>query len=103
MDRHDLPADERPSTALTDLLDQVEAVVVVGGSHSHNTRRLVDRCRQRGLAAFHVQDATELDPDWFLGYETIGLTAGTSTLAETIEQVHDRLLSIASQPKTLAL
>ncbi len=82
--------------SLNELLDQVEAVVVVGGSHSHNTRRLVDRCRQRGRAAFHVQNAEELDPDWFDGYEAIGLTAGTSTLAETIQQVHDRLTQIAA-------
>lgn len=83
--------------ALSELLDEVEAVVVVGGSHSHNTRRLVDACRQRGLAAFHVEHAGELDPDWFDDFETIGLTAGTSTLPETLHQVEERLLEIAAE------
>ena len=82
--------------ALRELLDRVQAVVVVGGRHSHNTLRLVDACRQRGLSAFHVQDAEELNPAWFTGFETVGLTAGTSTLPETIQQVHDRLVAIAA-------
>ncbi len=81
--------------ALYDLFDQVEAVVVVGGSHSHNTLRLVDACRRRGLPACHIEHAAEIDPDWFGGFETVGLTAGTSTLPETIRQVHDRLKAIA--------
>ncbi len=83
--------------ALSELLDEVEAVVVVGGSHSHNTRRLVDACRRQGLAAFHIEHAGELDPDWFDGFETIGLTAGTSTLPETLQQVEARLLEIAAE------
>lgn len=83
--------------ALRELLDEVEAVVVVGGSHSHNTRRLVDACRQQGLAAFHIEHAGEIDPEWFDGFETIGLTAGTSTLPETLQLVEDRLLEIAAE------
>lgn len=82
--------------ALLELLDKVEAMVVVGGHHSNNTRRLVDKCRQHGLAVIHVQDAHELDPQWFAGFKTIGLTAGTSTLPETIQEVRDRLELIAA-------
>jgi len=82
--------------ALGDLLAQVQAVVVVGGRHSHNTLRLADACRQRGLAAWHVQRAAELQPAWFHGYETIGLTAGTSTLPQTLAEVHVRLTEIAT-------
>lgn len=81
--------------ALAELLDQVEAVVVVGGAHSHNTRRLVETCRRRGLAAFHVEHAGELDPEWFAELDTVGLTAGTSTLPETLADVHARLTEIA--------
>ncbi len=83
--------------ALSDLVERVQAVVVVGGAHSHNTRRLVDACRRRGVPAFAVQQAAQLDPAWFDGLATVGLTAGTSTLPETIRQVHDRLLAIAAE------
>jgi len=83
--------------ALHELLGQVEAVVVVGGRHSHNTLRLVDACRQRGLIAFHVEEARELDSAWFVGIQTVGLTAGTSTLPETVQHVHERLLAISDE------
>ena len=46
---------------------------------------------------FHVQDAQELEPQWFEGFETIGLTAGTSTLPDTLQQVRDRLESFARE------
>jgi 4-hydroxy-3-methylbut-2-en-1-yl diphosphate reductase len=83
--------------ALIDLMEHVQAMVVVGGRRSHNTHRLVDTCRARGLTAFHVEHADELDPRWFDGIETVGLTAGTSTLPETLQQVHERLLAIAAK------
>ena len=80
--------------ALERLLDQVEAVVVVGGRNSNNTRELVARCRERGVLAYHVQSAADLRRDWFAGLRTVGLTAGTSTLDETIDNVHQALLAI---------
>jgi 4-hydroxy-3-methylbut-2-enyl diphosphate reductase len=80
--------------ALERLLDEVEAMVVVGGRNSNNTRELVALCQERGVPALHVQDASELDPEWFLGVETVGLTAGTSTLDTTIDAVHSALLRL---------
>jgi 4-hydroxy-3-methylbut-2-enyl diphosphate reductase len=77
--------------ALLRLLDQVQAVVVVGGRNSNNTRQLVLRCQERGLPAYHVQSAADLRPEWFDGIATVGLTAGTSTLDETIDEVHEAL------------
>jgi 4-hydroxy-3-methylbut-2-enyl diphosphate reductase len=81
--------------ALEDLLDQVEAVVVVGGKNSNNTRQLAARCRERGVPAFHVQSAADLRPEWLAGVETVGLSAGTSTLNDTIEEVYRALLRLS--------
>jgi 4-hydroxy-3-methylbut-2-enyl diphosphate reductase len=78
--------------ALERLLEQVEAVVVVGGRNSNNTRELVARCQERGVRAVHIQSAADLEPGWFAGLETVGLTAGTSTLDATIDEVHQALL-----------
>jgi 4-hydroxy-3-methylbut-2-enyl diphosphate reductase len=92
--------------ALENLLDRVDAVVVVGGRNSNNTRELVARCRRRGVPALHVQSAADLDPEWFHGYVTVGLTAGTSTLESTIAEVHQALLGLpaweSSQTRRLA-
>jgi 4-hydroxy-3-methylbut-2-en-1-yl diphosphate reductase len=80
--------------ALLKLLDQVDAVVVVGGRNSNNTRELAARCRENGVPSFHIQSADDLDPAWFSGLEIVGLTAGTSTLDSTIDEVHRALTAI---------
>jgi 4-hydroxy-3-methylbut-2-en-1-yl diphosphate reductase len=85
--------------ALETLLEQVEAVVVVGGRNSNNTRELVARCREHGVPALHIQSADDIDPDWFTGLEVVGLTAGTSTLDATIDEVHCRLAALGSARK----
>jgi 4-hydroxy-3-methylbut-2-enyl diphosphate reductase len=88
-----LPTKEH-QRALERLLDHVEAVVVVGGRNSNNTRQLVLRCQERGLPAYHVQGPEDLHAEWFEGIETVGLTAGTSTLDETIDAVYEALMNL---------
>jgi 4-hydroxy-3-methylbut-2-enyl diphosphate reductase len=78
--------------SVDDLLDQVDVVVVVGGKNSNNTRELAETCRARGLVAYQVQAADDLREEWFEGVDTVGLTAGTSTLDETIDEVHEALI-----------
>lgn len=90
------PTKERQS-ALEELLVEVEAVVVVGGKASNNTRALLERCRARGVPAWQVETACELSPAWFRDVARVGLTAGTSTLDATIDAVERRLEAIARQ------
>ena len=90
-----LPTKEH-QRSLERLLERVDAVVVVGGRQSNNTRELVARCHESGRPAVHVQTAADLDPAWFRGVAVVGLTAGTSTLAETVDEVHRALVWIGS-------
>jgi 4-hydroxy-3-methylbut-2-enyl diphosphate reductase len=80
--------------ALERLAAQVDAMVVVGGRNSNNTRELVAFCREKNLPAFHVQGAADLRPEWFRDFQTVGLTAGTSTLDATIEEVRRALVDM---------
>lgn len=80
--------------AVLELIEQVDCLVVVGGSHSNNTKQLVRLAESHNLPVFHIQTAEDINPVWFKGFQTVGLTAGTSTLDETIEKVHQALLSI---------
>lgn len=82
--------------AATALLAQVDALVVVGGRHSNNTVALVRQSIERGVPCLHVQSADDIAPEWLHGYETVGLTAGTSTPESTIESVYQRLQEIAA-------
>lgn len=90
-----LPTKEH-QRALARLFGRVDGVVVVGGQTSNNTKELVRLCEQNGVRAWHVQSADDLQPDWFLGIRSVGLTAGTSTLDETIDDVQSTLERIGA-------
>lgn len=77
--------------AVEKLLPFVQAMVVIGGRNSNNTRELADLCRERGVQAFQARNADDLQSDWFRGLHTVGLTAGTSTLDETIHEAAEWL------------
>lgn len=82
-------------TALRKLIATADAIVVVGGKTSNNTRQLVETCRAAGRRTIHVERAEELNSQDFFGVSAVGVTAGTSTLQETVEQVRLRLLSLS--------
>ena len=81
-------------TALRTLLDQVEAVVVVGGRNSNNTLQLLKACQAAGKRSFHIERPEELRASWFDGLDMVGVTAGTSTLKETVVSVKEWLESL---------
>jgi (E)-4-hydroxy-3-methyl-but-2-enyl pyrophosphate reductase len=71
--------------------EAVDAMVIVGGKGSSNTQRLVELSRSKGIPAFHVETADELELDNLTEYETVGVTAGASTPNWIIQQVVERL------------
>jgi 4-hydroxy-3-methylbut-2-en-1-yl diphosphate reductase len=74
-----------------------EVVVVVGGRNSNNTRQLARTCGAEGARVYQIERPEELQPDWFAGVETVGLTAGTSTPDEIIEAVGRALQEIGAE------
>ena len=83
---------ERQKEAV-DLAGQVQAMVVVGGRTSGNTRRLAGLTRSCGVPTVLVETPDELDPRDFQGVEIIGLTAGASTPSSIIDAAELRLKS----------
>lgn len=84
------PTIERQEAA-RELARDVEVVIVVGGKNSSNTRHLAEVCREEGATAYHIEDATELDPQWVRGVENVGITAGASTPGWLMDQVIEQL------------
>lgn len=74
-------------TALDALLPRIDGLVVVGGRHSNNTRQLAARALAAGMAVLHVETAADLDEAWLAGRNVVGVTAGTSTLDRTTDEV----------------
>jgi len=65
----------------------VDAVVVVGGYNSGNTKRLAEIVRQQGKPAFHIETENELDLNGLKSFRRIGLTAGASTPNWIIKEI----------------
>jgi 4-hydroxy-3-methylbut-2-enyl diphosphate reductase len=74
-----LATQERQEAAVA-AASHVDCVVVVGSRRSSNSRRLVQVVEERaGRPAHLVDNASELDPAWFVGMRRVGVTAGAST------------------------
>jgi 4-hydroxy-3-methylbut-2-enyl diphosphate reductase len=88
------PTKERQNAARR-LAALCPVVIVIGGRNSNNSRQLVRTCEAEGAHVYHVESAADLRPEWFIDIDTVGLTAGTSTPDEVIQEVHDALLRFA--------
>ena len=74
--------------AVKRLADDCDLVLVVGSETSSNSRRLVEVAIRAGAKdAKLVDDASHLDPAWFEGVKTLGLTAGASAPELLVDQV----------------
>jgi 4-hydroxy-3-methylbut-2-enyl diphosphate reductase len=90
------PTKERQNAAI-ELAQRADVVVVIGGAHSNNTRELVTACSRFCGRVHHVQAANDLREEWFEGVVTVGITAGTSTPDNSIDQVEQWLDRLASR------
>ena len=73
-----------------------DAMVVVGDPKSSNTGRLAMICREHCDKVALVDNARELDPDFFRGATTVGITAGASTPAWIIKEVNKTMSEITN-------
>jgi 4-hydroxy-3-methylbut-2-enyl diphosphate reductase len=84
-------------TAAEELASRCDVVLVIGGIHSNNTRRLVDTCQSRCSRVHWLQTPDDLDPAWIRESDTVGITAGTSTPDSVIEAIETALKGLPSR------
>jgi len=89
------PTKERQNAAV-ELARRAEVVVVIGGALSNNTQELVATCSRYCSKVHLVQTAADLRPEWFGEAQSVGLTAGTSTPDQVIDEVHRWLADFAA-------
>jgi len=81
------------------LAREVDAMIVVGGKNSSNTRELAVKCSEILPETIHVADADELvaeHADWVRQFGRIGITGGTSTPEVDLAEVRDRIYSLGA-------
>jgi (E)-4-hydroxy-3-methyl-but-2-enyl pyrophosphate reductase len=93
-------ATERRQEEVRALATHVDGIVVVGGFHSGNTRRLAQVASSSGLPVFHVETDQEIDREKLSAMDIIGVTAGASTPNWMINKVVQKIESIRSRKET---
>jgi 4-hydroxy-3-methylbut-2-enyl diphosphate reductase len=81
------------------LAGEVDAMLVVGGKNSSNTKELAVKCAEVCPDTLHIADADELESehrDWARGKARIGITGGTSTPEVDLEEVRDRIYALTA-------
>ena len=82
-------ATEERQTEARRLATESDAMIVVGGKHSSNTRKLYEISKEICPNTFFVEDASEIGKASFSEYGHIGITAGASTPHNIIEEVQN--------------
>jgi len=88
-------ATARRQEAALALAQEADVMIVVGGHHSANTRRLAEICRGTGTPTYHIETAAEFQPEWLAGVAHVGLTAGASTPDSAVQEVRAAIESLA--------
>lgn len=84
-------ATQNRQDAVRDLAIQCDVVLVVGSPNSSNSNRLRELAERMGKQAYLVDNAEQLDQNWFNENTKIGVTAGASAPEILIKQVIKRL------------
>ncbi len=84
-------ATQNRQSAVRDLAGQVDMILVVGSRNSSNSNRLREIGEELGKPAYLIDDAEALRPEWFVGVESVGLTAGASAPELLVRGVIDGL------------
>lgn len=96
-------ATQNRQDAVRDLAEQCDVVLVVGSPNSSNSNRLRELAERMGRHAFLIDNADEMQREWFFDQAKIGVTAGASAPEVLIEQVLTRLQEWgASVPQELS-
>ena len=91
-------ATQNRQDAVRDLAEKCDVVLVVGSPNSSNSNRLRELAERMGKSAYLVDNAEELEKDWFKPDSKIGVTAGASAPEILIKQVIQRLQDWGATP-----
>lgn len=91
-------ATQNRQDAVRDLAEKCDVVLVVGSPNSSNSNRLRELAERMGKSAYLVDNADELEKDWFKPDSKIGVTAGASAPEILIKQVIQRLQDWGATP-----
>ena len=90
-------ATQNRQDAVKALALQCDVVIVVGSPNSSNSNRLREVAANQGVAAYMVDNAAELNPQWVAGKARVGVTAGASAPEILVRQVIEKLRNLGAE------
>jgi 4-hydroxy-3-methylbut-2-enyl diphosphate reductase len=73
--------------AIQKLAEEADLLLVVGSENSSNTQALVRVGTNAGVTSYRVDGPEEVDPEWLIGVETVGVAAGASAPDQRVREV----------------
>ena len=89
-------ATQNRQDAVKSLTAEADLIIVVGSPTSSNSNRLREVATHRGIEAYMVDRATDVQPGWLAGKTRIGVTAGASAPEILVSEVVERLRSLGA-------
>lgn len=84
-------ATQNRQDAVKDLATKSDLILVVGSPNSSNSNRLRELGERMGAKAFLIDNADEIQADWFADSKKVGITAGASAPEVLVRQVVARV------------
>ncbi|MDO5080679.1 4-hydroxy-3-methylbut-2-enyl diphosphate reductase [Buchananella hordeovulneris] len=85
-------ATQNRQVAVKEMAPRCDVVIVVGSANSSNSVRLVEVARDAGAgAAYRIDKAAEVEPQWLAGAKTVGVTSGASVPEILVRELIERL------------
>jgi 4-hydroxy-3-methylbut-2-enyl diphosphate reductase len=85
-------ATQNRQLAVKRIAGEADVVIVVGSQNSSNSVRLVEVALEAGArAAYLVDDAGSIEPQWLENASTVGVTSGASVPEDLVSGVLDQL------------
>ncbi len=91
-------ATQNRQDAVKQLAIESDVVLVVGSVASSNSNRLKELAERCGCAAYLIDGPEDIDPLWFDGARTVGVTAGASAPEVLVQGVVTQLVSFGATP-----
>ena len=91
-------ATQNRQDAVKQLAIESDVVLVVGSVASSNSNRLKELAERCGCAAYLIDGPEDIDPLWFDGARTVGVTAGASAPEVLVQGVVTKLVSFGATP-----
>ncbi len=86
-------ATQNRQNAIKAMMPEIDLLLVIGSRNSSNSNRLVEVARNLGKPAYLFDQPSEMQPEWFEGVRTVGLTAGASAPESIVKATVDELIT----------